>query len=78
MVACLYTLSDRVGKLRGLGILGILSLGSTEYVNQHVHCMPFIFVYILGGYAVPPTGGQQGQFALGPQCKGAPKQCRTC
>ena len=30
---------------------------------------------------VPPTGrrgGQQGQFAPGPQCKGAPKQCRTC
>ena len=23
-------------------------------------------------------GGQQGQFAPGPQCKGAPKQCRTC
>ena len=23
-------------------------------------------------------GGQLGQFALGPHCKGAPKQCRTC
>ena len=23
-------------------------------------------------------GGQQGKFAPGPQCKGAPKQCRTC
>ena len=23
-------------------------------------------------------GGQQEQFAPGPQCKGAPKQCRTC
>ena len=22
--------------------------------------------------------GQQGQFAPGPQCKGIPKQCRTC
>ena len=22
--------------------------------------------------------GQQGQFAPGPHCKGAPKQCRTC
>ena len=30
-------------------------------------------------HAVPPTGGgQQGQFALGPQCKGVPKQCQTC
>ena len=70
MVACLYILSDRVGKLRGLGILGILSLGSTAYyVNQHVHCMPFIFVYILGGYAVPPTGGGG---ATGAVCPGTP------
>ena len=23
-------------------------------------------------------GWEQGQFALGPQCKGAPKQCKTC
>ena len=23
-------------------------------------------------------GGRQRQFAPGPQCKGAPKQCRTC
>ena len=30
-------------------------------------------------WAVLPTvGGQQGQFVPGPQCKGAPEQCRTC
>ena len=34
--------------------------------------------------ATPPKqcrrrgGGQQGQFAPGPHCKGAPKRCRTC
>ena len=30
--------------------------------------------------SVLPTarGGATGAFALGPQCKGGPKQCRTC
>ena len=27
--------------------------------------------------AADREGGQQGPFALGPQCKGAPKQCQT-
>ena len=51
--------------------------------HTHKH-MQFLYQYtasttqVSGVESVPLTGGQQGQFAPGPQCKGGSKQCWIC
>ena len=63
------------------------SNSATELPNDSVAQMARVWQAICQVVSLSPSlshcqcrrqGGQQGQFAPGTKCKGAPKQCRTC
>ena len=57
-------------------------MGTLSFLlDRHIYAywVVITLVVVLYMYSVVLTGGgQQGQFAPGPQCKEAPKQCQTC